>query len=61
MPPIVWVFLLIPEIIGYWLNKSKNYDNIKLLGGNQLRFYENMFIRILGLYLFNFALMSNLV
>lgn len=21
MPPLVWVFLLIPEIIGYWLNK----------------------------------------
>ncbi|CAD8127595.1 unnamed protein product [Paramecium sonneborni] len=61
MPVIVWAFLLIPEYVGYRLNKQKNYDNIKLLGGNQLKFYENLFIRILGTYLFNFALMSNLI
>ncbi|CAD8113021.1 unnamed protein product [Paramecium sonneborni] len=61
MPIIVWAFLLIPEYVGYLLNKQKNYDNIKLLGGNQLKFYENLFIRILGVYLFNFALMSNLI
>ncbi|CAD8212770.1 unnamed protein product [Paramecium pentaurelia] len=61
MPIIVWTFLLIPEFVGYKLNKSKNYDNIKLLGGNKLKFYENLFIRIFGVYLFNFALMSNLI
>ncbi|CAD8192304.1 unnamed protein product [Paramecium pentaurelia] len=61
MPIIIWVFLLIPEYVGYRLNKSKNYDNIKLLGGNQMKFYENLFIRIFGVYLFNFALMSNLI
>ncbi|CAD8213762.1 unnamed protein product [Paramecium octaurelia] len=61
MPIIVWAFLLIPEYVGYRLNKSKNYDNIKLLGGNKLKFYENLFIRIFGVYLFNFALMSNLI
>lgn len=31
-----------------------------MLGGNKLRMYENIFIRIMGIYLFNFALMSNL-
>jgi len=32
-----------------------------MIGGNKLRFYENVFIRMIGLYLFNFALLSNLV
>lgn len=32
-----------------------------MLGGCKLRFYENVFIRMIGFYLFNFALLSCLI
>lgn len=60
-PIIVWFILLVPEIVGYCLNKSKAYDNIKYLGGCKLRFYENVCVRMLGIYLFNFAIIAPLV
>jgi hypothetical protein len=54
-PIVAWIFLALAEYLGYRLNRTKRYDNIKWVGGKGFNMLENILVRCLGWYMFCLA------
>lgn len=48
---VIWCLMSFCELVGYLINKEKQYDNIKLISEKDVYIHESIFIRNLGIYL----------